>query len=120
MEHSGDTIKLRNGSTIRLPKWRGDVPMYRPPDRETWQGATPYELEDVPVKFRSQARAAIARDCSSITFAEAMNAKVSIDEVLIKMEVQGFLPPNPGDQIHFDPETDSFWVYPSPRAKQIA
>lgn len=119
MEHP-DTLRLSDGSTLRLPKFRGDVPMYQPPSRKEWKGGPPYEMEGIPDKFVSQARAAVARDASSITFDDAINAKVSISEVLIKMEARGILPAESSDQIYFDPTTDSFWVYPSPRAAQIA
>ena len=93
------------------PQFRGNIPAPHAPDRAEWarkHGAEPYEIKDVPKKFLTRARGAVARNDSTIKFKDAINAETALD--MIEDDVAAFA--GTMDVVFFDPQTDSFWAYP--------
>jgi hypothetical protein len=100
------------------PQFRGNIPGYAAPDRADWAkrhpnaSGQPYEIRDVPTKFLTRARAAVDRDSSTIEFSPAVNAYSQMDAI---NEAVGHAARIDLDEdlVFYDPQTDSFWAYPS-------
>ena len=110
------TIALYNGATVTVPDLRGDVPVYRPPDRKEWArtkgAAEPYRLDlgDSGRKYISRAKGALARDFGTLSFDKAIAAQTNMD--IVCLTVRGLMVLPEEDLVFFDSEEDCFWVYP--------
>lgn len=109
MEH-----RLPNGAVLIVPRFRGDVPTYVPPDRATWKGNAPYPVTPVgavAAKYLSRARAAIALDETSLDFAGAMQAQAKLEAVTERVHADAGLPET--TLVFFDSAAGVFWAYPA-------
>lgn len=128
-------LALLNTPPPPAPQFRSAIPVYRAPDRAAWkekhrgggdkgsgrsagerEPREPYELdsETIPNKFFTRARAALSRDESTLGFDKAIAAQTALDDVHMGVAVQQAEMGAMGadDLVFFDPQTDSFWVYP--------
>ena len=105
-------VKLPNGVTLSVPTMRGDVPTYTPPDRRAWaeKHPEPYRLDGVPAKYAAQARRALEKDASTLSFQSAIAAQTRLDEIGMGVAGDRGLPFDL--LIYFDSTDGSWWGYP--------
>lgn len=98
------------------PVFRGSIPSYAAPDRERWaeDHEEPYEIPNLPEKYLSQARAAVGRDESTLSFNPVPHAHALLDEANKAVATYDMLEGDldPDTLVYYDPQTDSFWAYP--------
>jgi hypothetical protein len=111
------TFTLPSGAAFTVPDFRGSVPLYSPPDRAAWIAAghdVPRTIDaDLPPKFASRARAALALDAVTLDFEAAVRAQTTLDAVCDAVK---YLPESyaaDDDLVYFDPEDGRFWIYPA-------
>jgi hypothetical protein len=96
------------------------APAYRMPDRAKYEASTgmaPRQLT-TDVKFVSRALGRVKADAETVNFAGSVNARATLDAICESVHQESGM--DSTDTVFFDPETQSFWVFPGSRDTQIA
>jgi len=105
---------LPGGARLIVPTLRSDVPVYVPPDRDTWpathQGAA-FPLGTVQAKYLSRVLVALQRDSETLSFTEAIAAHERISQVCARVHADLHLPES--TLVFFDSQDRQFWAYPA-------